>query len=58
MRRDGAGYRAGMRRVTILTIVATLVPVAVAFGGPSARVSAATVPAGFTDSLVTTFSHP
>ena len=29
-RRDRAGYRAGMRRVTILTIVATLVPVAVA----------------------------
>ena len=58
MRRDRAGYRAGMRRVTILTIVATLVPVAIAFGGPSARVSAATVPAGFTDSLVTTFSQP
>ena len=47
-----------MRRATILTIVATLVPVAVVFGGPSTPVSAATVPAGFTDSLVTTFSQP
>ena len=47
-----------MRRATILTIVATLVPVAVVFGGPSAPVSAATVPAGFTDSLVATFSQP
>ena len=47
-----------MRRATILTIVATLVPVAVAVGGPPSPVSAATVPAGFTDSLVTTFARP
>ena len=47
-----------MRRATILTFVATFVPVAVALGGSPAPVSAATVPAGFTDSLVTTFAEP
>ncbi len=46
-----------MRRASILTALATLVPVAVAFGGGSTPVSAATVPAGFTDSLVDTFSQ-
>ncbi|HWM23022.1 MAG TPA: PQQ-dependent sugar dehydrogenase, partial [Ilumatobacteraceae bacterium] len=43
-----------MRRATILTIVATLVPVAVV-GGPSTPVSAATVPPGFTDSAISGF---
>ena len=47
-----------MRRATILTAVATLLPVSVVLGGPSAPVSAATVPAGFTDSLVASFSQP
>ena len=47
-----------MRRATILTVFATLVPVAVALGGASTPVSAATVPPGFTDSLVATFVRP
>jgi glucose/arabinose dehydrogenase len=47
-----------MRRATILTIVATLVPVAVVFGGPASPVSAATVPPGFTDRFVAAFSRP
>jgi glucose/arabinose dehydrogenase len=47
-----------MRRATILSVVATMVPIAVAVGGSATRVAAATVPAGFTDTLVTTLSRP